>query len=282
MKTQDDKQEGRYTVPGTKSTPATTRPKLPLFLVENASPDVSPAETKQPWPGRLWETIKHYPIPFGSAVLLTISFGLWLTGRNNLANWTLLIVVLLGGIPLLWETVQQFLHKEFSVDVIAILAIGGSLLLGEYLAGAFVVLMLSGGEALEAYALRRARSSLSALAERTPRSAHIWRGDELISIPAEQIDVGMEIVVKPGELIPVDGVVTSGSSSVSEADLTGEPVPVRKTPGMLVLSGSVNLDGVLEIHASKRSVESKYAQIVRLVEEAQTHKAPIHRLGLIG
>ena len=178
----------------------------------------------------------------------------------------------------MWETFQQILHKEFSIDVIAVLAITGSLLLGEYLAGAFVVLMLSGGEALEAYALRRARSSLSALAERAPRSAHIWRGDELISIPAEQIDVGMEIVIKPGELIPVDGVVTSGSSSVSEADLTGEPVPVRKALGMLVLSGSVNLDGVLEMRADKRSAESKYAQIVRLVEEAQAQKAPIHRL----
>ena len=79
-------------------------------------------------------------------------------------------------------------------------------------------------------------------------------------------------------MIPADGVVISGSSSISEADLTGEPVPVRKTPGMLVLSGSVNLDGVLEVRASKRSSESKYAQIVRLVEEAQAQKAPIHRL----
>ncbi|HEV2580201.1 MAG TPA: heavy metal translocating P-type ATPase, partial [Ktedonobacteraceae bacterium] len=193
-------------------------------------------------------------------------------------NWLLLAVVLLGGIPLLWETLRQFARKEFSVDTIAILAIAGSLWLGEYLAGAFVVLMLSGGEALEAYALRRARSSLTALADRAPRRAHIWRGDELVSIPAEQVEVGMEIVVKPGELLPVDGVVTSGTSSVSEADLTGEPVPVRKTSGMLVLSGSVNLDGVLQIRASKRSAESKYAQIVRLVEEAQTQKAPIHRL----
>jgi len=194
------------------------------------------------------------------------------------ASWTLLVIVLLGGIPLLWETVQQFLRKEFSVDVIAILAITGSPLLGEYLAGAIVVLMLSGGEALEAYALRRARSSLSALAERAPRTAHIWRGDELVSIPADLVEVGAEVVVKPGELIPVDGVVTSGASSLSEADLTGEPVPVRKTPGMLVLSGSVNLEGVLQMRASKRSEESKYAQIVRLVAEAQAHKAPIHRL----
>jgi heavy metal translocating P-type ATPase len=276
MNAQDYKQEGRYTMLDTKSIGKTTTRESSLLLQEKA---LTPfAETKQPWYRRLWSAVKRYPIPLGSIVLLIGSLGFWLAGYGDIANWVLLAVVLLGGVPLLWETVRQFFHKEFSVDVIAILAITGSLLLKEYLAGAFVVLMLSGGEALEAYALRRARSSLSALAERAPRSAHIWRGDELVSIPAEQVEVGMEIVVKPGELIPVDGIVTSGSSSVSEADLTGEPVPVRKTPGMLVLSGSVNLDGVLEIRASKRSVESKYAQIVRLVEEAQAQKAPIHRL----
>jgi heavy metal translocating P-type ATPase len=138
--------------------------------------------------------------------------------------------------------------------------------------------MLSGGEALEAYALRRARSSLSALADRAPRTAHLWQGEELITIPAEQVEIGMEVVVKPGEVLPVDGVVTAGASSVSEADLTGEPVPVRKAVGMPVLSGSVNLDSVLHLCASKCSAESKYAQIVHLVEEAQSQKAPIHRL----
>jgi heavy metal translocating P-type ATPase len=243
-----------------------------------ASSDAPSAAPGQPLLLRIWGTVKRYPIPFVSLALLVASLVLWLTGHGAVAHWTLLAIVLMGGIPLLWETFQQFLHKEFSVDVIAILAISGSLLLGEYLAGALVVLMLSGGEALEAYALRRARSSLSALAERAPRTAHIWRGAELASVPAEQIEVGMEIVVKPGELMPVDGVVTAGSSSVSEADLTGEPIPVRKTPGALVLSGSVNLDGVLEVRASKRSAESKYAQIVRLVAEAQSQKAPIHRL----
>lgn len=267
-------QKGRETMLDIQSTRKTTTPDSSPLSGEK----IPPAETRPPWHQRLWRTVKRSPLPFGSVVLLLVSFGFWLAGRGDLANWALLAVVLLGGIPLLWETIQQFLHKEFSVDVIAILAIMGSLLLGQYLAGAFVVLMLSGGEALEAYALRRARSSLSALAERAPRTAHIWQGDELVSIPAEQIEVGMEIVVKAGELIPVDGIVTSGSSSLSEADLTGEPVPVRKAPGMLVLSGSVNLDGVLEMRASKRSTESKYAQIVRLVEEAQAQKAPIHRL----
>ncbi len=256
----------------------TAPPDSSPITVEETVTNDPPAATRQPWTGRVGRTVKRYPIPLGAFALLVVSLVLWLAGWGDVANWTLLAVVLLGGIPLLWETGQQFFHKEFSVDVIAIIAITGSLLLREYLAGAFIVLMLSGGEALETYALRRARSSLSALAERAPRTAHIWRGDELVSIPAEQIEVGMQVVVKPGELIPVDGIVTSGSSSVSEADLTGEPLPVRKAPGMLVMSGTVNLDGVLEMRASKRSAESKYAQIVRLVEEAQAQKAPIHRL----
>jgi cation transport ATPase len=252
--------------------------RLEVSNIDSDEKQVKTEVSQNAWPGRLWQTIKRYPIPLGALVLMLASLILWLVGRGDLANWTLLLIILLGGIPLLWETLGHFLHKEFSVDFIAILAIGGSLLLGEYLAGAIVVLMLSGGEALEAYALRRARASLSALADRAPRTAHIWQGEQLISIPAETVDVDMEIVIKPGELIPVDGVVISGSSSISEADLTGEPIPVRKTAGMLVLSGSVNLDGVLEVRASKRSAESKYAQIVRLVEEAQEHKAPIHRL----
>src|ERR1051326_2397002 len=237
-----------------------------------------PVALGQRWFQQLLVVMKGYPVPFMTVTLMLASLVLWLTGREDIANWILLAVALLGGIPLLWETLQQLFHREFGVDVIAILAIGGSIFLHQYLAGALVVLMMSGGEALEAYALRRARSSLSALAERAPRSAHIWRGEELINIPADQVEVDMVIVVKPGELVPVDGVVTSGTSSVSEADLTGEPVPVRKAPGMLVLSGSANLDGVLEIRASKRSAESKYAQIVHLVKEAQTQKAPIHRL----
>jgi heavy metal translocating P-type ATPase len=236
------------------------------------------ANARYAWVLRLWHAVKRYPLPLAVLALLFVSLALWLAGRTDLANWVLFATALLGGIPLLWETVQQFLRREFSVDLIAILAITGSLLLGQYLAGAFVVLMLSGGEALEAYALRRARSSLSALAERAPRTAHIWQDEQLIDVPAETIEVGMAVVVKPGELIPVDGAVIKGSSSVSEADLTGEPMPVRKSPGMVVLSGSVNLDGVLQVRASKRSLESKYAQIVRLVREAQEQKAPIHRL----
>ncbi|MGH2504507.1 MAG: heavy metal translocating P-type ATPase, partial [Ktedonobacterales bacterium] len=227
---------------------------------------------------RLWQLARSYPSPVIALGLLVVSGALALAAPANLWRWPLLAIILVGGAPLLLETARQLWRREFGVDLLAALAIIGSVALGEYLAGAVIVLMLSGGEALESYALRRARRSLSALAERAPRVAHLVVDGELRTVSADSVEVGALVMVKPGEVIPVDGVVAEGSSSVSEADLTGEPVPQRKEPGALALSGSVNLDNPLRITATKRSAESQYAQIVRLVEEAQASKAPIHRL----
>jgi heavy metal translocating P-type ATPase len=221
---------------------------------------------------------REQPVLAAAMLLLFLSLVLWLAGRGDIAKWALLAIIVIGGIPVFLATLRQVARREFSVDFLALLAITGSLLLGEYLAGALIVLMLSGGNALEAFALRRARSSLSALAARAPRTAHLWRGQELITVPAEDVQPGMRVVIKPGEIVPVDGVVVEGAASLSEADLTGEPMPVRKEIGAQVLSGSVDLDAVLTVQALKGSAESKYAQIIRLVEEAQTRKAPIHRL----
>lgn len=226
----------------------------------------------------MWRMVRHYPLPVATVTLLVVSLVLWLSGRSDLAEWTLAAIVLAGGIPLLWDTARQLIHREFGVDLLALLAIGGSFILGQYLAGAIIVLMLSGGEALESFALRRAKRSLTGLAERAPRIAHVQEGDEVVTVPADEIAVGTEVIVKPGEIVPVDGVVTEGESSVSEADLTGEPTPVRKAPGALTLSGSVNLDGLLRVQATRRSAESQYAQIIKLVQDAQKRKAPIHRL----
>ena len=186
--------------------------------------------------------MRRYPLPFAAIFLLAVAGILYLLGLPVLAQGALLLIIVIGGAPLLIETARQLWRREFGVDVIAILAIAGSAALGQYLAGAIIVLMLSGGEALEAFALRRARSSLSALAQRAPRSAHVRQGHTLVTIPASAVEIDMLVVVKPGELIPVDGVVVAGSSSVSEADLTGEPLPQRKEPGSLALSGSVNLE----------------------------------------
>jgi heavy metal translocating P-type ATPase len=267
-------------MPQTQDDPFKTFPEAPAIA---KSDEHAPADTPERlgqagWMERLWDALRRSPLPLVALGLLMVSLGLWLAGRADLANWVLLTIIVLGAVPLVWEILSQLVHGEFGVDLIALLAIVGSLLLQEYLAGAIIVLMLSSGVALEAFALRRARKSLSALAERAPRTAHLWQGDQLITIPADEVQIGMEVVVKAGELIPVDGLILEGSSSVSEADLTGEPVPVTKEAGQSCLAGSVNLDSVLTIRATRRSAESQYAQIVRLVEQAQQHKARIHRL----
>jgi heavy metal translocating P-type ATPase len=257
---------------------------LPATLPHRIDAAPSPGQKDPPlWRARrrlasLGHAIRRYPLPFVTIALLLIAAILHISGFPALAQGALLLIIVIGGAPLVIETARQLWRGEFGVDVIAILAIAGSAALGQYLAGAIVVLMLSGGEALEAYALRRAHRSLTALAERAPRSAHVRRGHALVTIPASEVEVDTLVVVKPGELIPVDGVVVAGSSGVSEADLTGEPLPQRKEPGSLALSGGVNLETILEIRATRRASESQYAQIVRLVEEAQTRKAPIHRL----
>src|SRR5689334_169917 len=105
----------------------------------SSSPAKSTTPTSRSWTRRLRHLIERYPIPYGSLLLMALSLLFWLAGRSDLAHWTLLAVILLGGLPLLWETVWQLLHKEFSIDVIAILAISGSFLLGQYLAGALIV-----------------------------------------------------------------------------------------------------------------------------------------------
>ena len=242
------------------------------------SPKTEVASTISRWVRRVGSVVSAYPLPTGTLLLLVASLGLWLAGQPSLAQWPLLLIVVVGSIRVLWDLFQQLRRREFGVDLIAALAIMGSLLLKEYLAGAIIVLMLSGGEALEAFALRRARTSLAALAERAPRIAHLQEHDELRDISADAVEVGMRLVVKPGELVPVDGMVISGSSNVSEADLTGEPLPVRKEAGMTTMSGSVNLDGMLQVQATRPAAESQYAQILRLMQEAQENKAPIHRL----
>lgn len=266
------------------TTPA-NRP-APTLATETATPKVgTPTATPEQrgsapahWSHRLVRLVRAYPLPALSLLLLLLSLALWLTGEPIAADWPMIAVIIIGGAPLAWKTLNEILRGHLGVDLIAIVAITGSLLLGQYLAGSLVVLMLSGGEALEAYALKRAQTSLSALAERTPRWAHLRRDGQLETVSADVIQTGMEIVIKPGELAPVDGTVTHGVSNVSEADLTGEPLPVRKEPGAEVLSGSVNLDGVLDVRAARPASESHYYQIVRLVEEARKSKAPIHRL----
>lgn len=222
--------------------------------------------------------VKRYPIFGFSLVLLLFGLGQQFVNNHPLANGAFLAAVALGGIPLIYETLKELWAKNFGADIIAVLAIVTSFLLGQYLAGAIIVVMLSGGRALEDFALKNASDALKKLAELAPTITHLVKGETVSDIKVDSVREGDILLVKPGELIPVDAVVIEGETSLNESALTGEPVPTHKTYNSAVLSGSVNLDNPIKIRAIRKASESKYEQIVRLVEEAQASKAPLHRL----
>ncbi len=194
-------------------------------------------------------------------------------------NIPLLAVILFGGIPLAFQILKKMLKGDFGADMLAILAIATGAWLGEYLASALIILMLSGGQALEAYAMRKASSVLSALAERMPSIAHRKNGTKVEEVALSDITIGDEIIVFPHETAPVDGVVIEGHGSMDESYLTGEPYQVSKAPGAAVLSGAINGEAVLVIRAEKLAQDSRYAQIMGVMQEAEQKRPTMRRLG---
>lgn len=185
--------------------------------------------------------------------------------------------LILTGLPVAWRTFRGMLRGQFAADVVAMLAIVGALLLGQPLAGLVVVLMQTGGEALDAYAVARASSAVEALEADAPRFAHRLVDGRVVDIDADTIAPGDVLLVRPGELVPADGTVLEGVSHIDTSRLTGEPVPVRTTPGTRLSSGSVNQEGAITMRAERRSQESQYARIVDLVRSAQASKSPLQR-----
>ncbi|MBA4105600.1 MAG: heavy metal translocating P-type ATPase [Pirellula sp.] len=203
--------------------------------------------------------------------------GSW--GGFDWATWPLLIALALGGVPLLIGLLRDVLQLRFGSDLLAGFSIVTAILLGEYLAGVLVVLMLSGGQALESYAVRSASSALAALARRMPSTVHRRRDGQLEEIPLDHANVGDLLVVFPHETCPVDGIVIDGRSEMNEAYLTGEPYLLSKTVGSAVLSGAVNGEGALTIRAEKRAVDSRYSKIMQVMRESEQHRPQLRRLG---
>ena len=190
--------------------------------------------------------------------------------------WSAGLVV--TGLPVVWRTLRGVVSGRFAADLVAMLAIITALLLGEPLAGLIVVLMQTGGEALERYAEGRASTALRDLEAAAPRLAHRVSADATEDVEVDAVAVGDELLVRPGEMVPCDGLVLGGSSHVDTARITGEPMPVSAVSGTRLLSGSLNLDGPLTIRATAPANESQYARIVELVRTAQGSKSPFQRL----
>lgn len=187
-------------------------------------------------------------------------------------------VLLIGSIPLWFGIIRDMIRGKFGVDLIAGVALLATFIFHQYLAGFIVLVMLTGGQLLEAYAFRRARKDLSKLLSRAPHTAHIKQNDHIKDVPVDDVLVDMIVIIKPGEVVPVDGIIISGKTFLDESTLTGESLPVEKGIGQLVFSGTVNQNAVLEVRVIKSASESKYKQIVALVEEAEKSRAPIVRL----
>lgn len=195
------------------------------------------------------------------------------------ALWPLYGVLVIGGLPLIWELAGKAFKGEFGSDLLAGIAIITSVVLGEYLAGAVIVLMLSGGEALESYAVGRASSVLEALARRMPSRAHRKLDSGVEDIEVASIRVDDVLVIFPHELAPVDGVVVEGRGRMDESYLTGEPFESAKIPGSEVLSGAVNSDTSLVIRATKLAEDSRYAKIMQVMKDSAQHRPRLRRLG---
>jgi len=199
-------------------------------------------------------------------------------GRSDLADlfWMLGTAPVVAGLAV--SIVRDFLAGRFGVDAIALVSMSGALTLGQPLAGAVVALMYSGGNVLEDIAIARAEHDLRSLVDRAPREAHRRADDHIEEVPISAVAIGDQLMVRAGEIVPVDGLVTSSAATIDESALTGEPIAVVKTRGAAILSGSLNVGETFELTVSAAAGESTYAGIVRLVTAAQTAKAPFVRL----
>lgn len=220
-----------------------------------------------------------YAIPLITFVAVVIHILLVISGTGqNFGNTLLLVVNIAAFIPLLIKIVKDLFKGNVGVDILALASIFGSILLGENLAGSVVVLMLSGGELLEELALKRSRIELNRLVSALPVSVLLKDGTALNEIQVSGIQLGMELIVRPGETVAVDGRVSGANAELDESPITGESNPVTKITGDEVFSGSVNTSSPFTMRVGKLPQDSKYQQIVELVRKAESQKAPFVRL----
>ena len=219
-------------------------------------------------------------IAAGAIVAIALHIALRVAEASTITTLLPLYAVLVfGGIPLTYELVVKAAHGQFGSDLLAGISIVTSAILGEYLAGSIVVLMLAGGEALENYALRTASSVLEALARRMPSIGHRKEGPQIVDVPLDAIAVGDVLLIHPHEICPVDGEVIDGHGKMDEAYLTGEPFEITKTRGSRVISGAINGEAALTVRATARAVDSRYAKITEVMRESAETRPQLRRLG---
>lgn len=220
-----------------------------------------------------------YPMVASTLGVGLVGLGLLGLGQSVASAW------LVGGYSLAvagwqaWSMVRDLARGNFGLDVLAVTAIAATVLVGDHWAALIVVLMLTGGEALEDYATARAHREVSALLDRAPRTARrVDPGGSVVQVPIAEVAVGDLVMVRPGEVVPVDGVLEGESASFDESSITGEPLPVERGHGEQVLSGSVGQQRAALVRATVAARDSQYQRIIDLVETAARSRSPIVRL----
>ncbi|MCO5064550.1 MAG: cadmium-translocating P-type ATPase [Rhizobiaceae bacterium] len=228
--------------------------------------------TEGPW----WNSRK--------AVLTAASGGAvafaWIVGRMvpSLDAYAFTLAMLVGLVPIAWRAAMGARYgTPFSIETLMTIAAVGAVIIGAAEEAAMVVFLFLIGELLEGVAAGRARASIQALTKLVPQTARVEENGEMREVPAESLNIGATIVVRPGDRIPADGDIIEGASSIDESPVTGESVPVRREAGEKALAGTINGDGVLRIRVTAAAADNTIARVVRLVEEAQESKAPTER-----
>lgn len=230
-------------------------------------------------PIRITTFVKNYPIPvFAIFGLLAGGIFHWTSNQQELGQWIWFVTLVIGGAPIIWQTIRDMLQHHFASDIVALLAIVVAILMNNAFPGLIIVLMQSGGKALEDHAFKKASSSLDILLAHSPRFAHRKKDQDLEEINVSDVRVEDVLLVRPGDLIPVDGKIIHEQAEIDESSLTGEPLSKIKKIGEQVFSGTINVGNAFEMRADKISGESQYSKIVQLVRKAQQEKAPIQRL----
>ena len=214
----------------------------------------------------------------GTVISLGGGAALHLAGYPGLGDGLWAAATVVGLCAATWWVIAAARHGQLGVDIVAVLALAGALAVGELLAGTVITVMLATGRTLEARAGARARQALNALLSRAPRLVHRYAGDELTDRPVEDVVPGDLLLVRPGEIVPVDGLVERQAALIDESALTGEPLPVEHEPGERVRSGTVNAANAFDLRATSSAADSTYAGIVRLVAEAESASSPFVRL----
>jgi heavy metal translocating P-type ATPase len=228
---------------------------------------------------RLQDFAKRYPWVVIAVIVGSLGLLADLLGFSTLTAWGLSLFALVIASLQGYRMVRSLIQGHVGLDLLAVTAIVATVVVGEYWASLIIVVMLTGGEALEDAAAGRAERDLTALLDRSPQQAHRIDADAVIvDVPVGAVMVGERLLVRPSEIVPVDGALVSSEAQFDESSLTGESMPVERVAGELVLSGSVNGPRAVEIEATATAENSQYQRIVRLVREAAGSKAPLVRM----